>query len=184
MSYESLQKINLGLRSSETGNLSADNFKNTRPRWVDTWARDTVRWYWSADTLFWQLSIDDNIDVQSAFSWAPKVARKCESKHWYACGADGRAAGGRCTVTWLPNFLGWVDLLSYGAPPTRGTSHRPWISAIKCFTLIIFKQRLGTSHKRPTLKYPKLICFLIKKIFSFSCVAALYDRWRVAVAYT
>ena len=23
---------------------------------------------------------------------------------------------GRCTVTLLPNFLGWVDLLSYGAP--------------------------------------------------------------------
>ena len=60
-----------------------------------TWARDTVRWYWSADTLFWQLSIDDNIDVQSAFSWAPKVARKCKSKHWYAYGADGRVADGR-----------------------------------------------------------------------------------------
>ena len=45
----------------------------------------------SADTLFWQLSIDDNIDVQSAFSWASKVARKCESKHWYACGSDGRS---------------------------------------------------------------------------------------------
>ena len=80
-----------------------------------------VRWYWSADTLFWQLSIDDNIDVQSAFSWAPKVARKCESKHWYACGADGRAAGGRCTVTWLPNFLGWVDLLTHDAPQARFT---------------------------------------------------------------
>ena len=65
--------------------------KNTRPWWVDTWARDTIRWYWSADTLFWQLSIDDNIDVQSAFSWASKVARKCESKHWYACGSDGRS---------------------------------------------------------------------------------------------
>ena len=38
--------------------------KNTRPRWADTWARDTVRKYWSADTLFWQLSIDHNIDVQ------------------------------------------------------------------------------------------------------------------------
>ena len=38
--------------------------KNTRPRWVNTWARDTVKWYWSADTLFWQLSIDHNIDVQ------------------------------------------------------------------------------------------------------------------------
>ena len=32
--------------------------------------------------------------------------------HWYAWVADGRSlgrAGGRCTVTWLPNFLGWVD---------------------------------------------------------------------------
>ena len=32
--------------------------------------------------------------------------------HWYACDADGRTVGlavGRCTVTWLPNFLGWVD---------------------------------------------------------------------------
>ena len=27
--------------------------------------------------------------------------------HWYACDADGRS-GCRCTVTWLPNFLGWV----------------------------------------------------------------------------
>ena len=63
----------------------------------------------SADTLFWQLSIDDNIDVQSAFSWAPNVARKCESKHWYACGADRRSVGR--SVTWLPNFLGWVPMV-------------------------------------------------------------------------
>ena len=27
--------------------------------------------------------------------------------------------GGRCTVTWLPNFLGWVDLLTHGAPQAR-----------------------------------------------------------------
>ena len=31
--------------------------------------------------------------MQSAFSWAPNVARKCESKHWYACGADRRSVG-------------------------------------------------------------------------------------------
>ena len=37
--------------------------KSTRSRRVDTWARDTARWYWSADNLFWQLSIDHNIDV-------------------------------------------------------------------------------------------------------------------------
>ena len=61
-----------------------------------TWI-DTVRWYWSADTLFWQLSIDNNIDVQSVFSWAPwapKVARKCESKHFYFFGM------GRFTYPW------------------------------------------------------------------------------------
>ena len=33
--------------------------------------------------------IDHNVDVQSVFSWAPKVVRKCESKHWFSCGADG-----------------------------------------------------------------------------------------------
>ena len=31
----------------------------------------------------------------------------------------GRTVGGRCTVTWLPNFLGWVDLLTHGAPLAR-----------------------------------------------------------------
>ena len=29
-----------------------------------TWARDMATWYWSADTLFWQVSIDHNMDVQ------------------------------------------------------------------------------------------------------------------------
>ena len=37
--------------------------------------------------------IDHNIEVQSVFSWAPKVVRKCESKHWLPCGADGRSLG-------------------------------------------------------------------------------------------
>ena len=44
--------------------------KKHGPRWVDTWARDTAKWYWSADTLFWQLSMDHNIDVYQ-FSCAP-----------------------------------------------------------------------------------------------------------------
>ena len=37
--------------------------------------------------------IDHNIDVQSVFSWAPKVVRKCESKHCFSCGADGWSGG-------------------------------------------------------------------------------------------
>ena len=43
--------------------------KNTPTQWVDTWARDTVRRYWSADTLFWQLLIDQNMDVQYREVW-------------------------------------------------------------------------------------------------------------------
>ena len=31
---------------------------------IYTWARNTVMWHWSAYTLFWQLSIDHNMDVQ------------------------------------------------------------------------------------------------------------------------
>ena len=37
---------------------------------------------------------------------------------------DGRSIV-LCTVTWLPNFLGWIDFLSYGALPTRKYSATP-----------------------------------------------------------
>ena len=41
--------------------------------------------------------IDHNIDMQSVFSRAPKVVRRCESKHWFSRGADGRSLGvGSC----------------------------------------------------------------------------------------
>ena len=62
------------------------------------------------------------------FYWAPKLARKCESKHWFPCGADGRTVGR--TVTWLPNILGWVDYhisLAMGLRP-RARFARGWSS--------------------------------------------------------
>ena len=59
-----------------------------------------------------------DIDVQSAFSWTPKVARKCESKHWYACGADGRSVA-RSVGHVIAKFSGWVDLFTHGAPLAR-----------------------------------------------------------------
>ena len=34
------------------------------PRWVDTWARDLVMWFWSVAILSWQLSIDHFVNVQ------------------------------------------------------------------------------------------------------------------------
>ena len=61
-------------------NLSADNLKkNTRTQWVDSWPRDTVsRYSWA-----------NNIRLQAPII----LARKCEIKHWYACGADKRKVG-------------------------------------------------------------------------------------------
>ena len=46
------------------------------------------------------------ICVHYQFSCAPKLARKYEIEHW----CPVVRTDGRCTVTWLPNFLGWVIL--------------------------------------------------------------------------
>ena len=103
-------KINLSPRSFQTGNLSTDNFKKILDLDGST-LEPAVR---SGQDRFWQLSTDHNVDVQLVFSWAPKLARECESKHWFPCGEDRRSFV-RCTVAWLPNILGWIDFLSYGA---------------------------------------------------------------------
>ena len=60
--------------------------------------------------------------MQLVFYWAPKLARKCKSKHWFPCGADGRSYGHVITkfsrMGRLPHFL------SYGAPSTRALRAR------------------------------------------------------------
>ena len=96
----------------ESINLSADTFKkhsNSAARYL---SRDTVRRYWSAKHYFdsCQLIKTWMYDIRLQ---APKLARKCEIGMPVER-TDGRS-GGRCTVTWLPNFLGWIDFLSYWA---------------------------------------------------------------------
>ena len=55
-------KLNLSLKTS---NLSGDKLQKILGLdGVDNWTHDTGKWYWSADTLFWQLLIDHNVDVQ------------------------------------------------------------------------------------------------------------------------
>ena len=82
------------------------------PRWDNTWAPDTVMSFWSADTLFWQLSIDHN-------SWIGCTISGCRLPHYSLrvlhfklvslCGeqTEGRAFGRM--VMWLPKFLEWID---------------------------------------------------------------------------
>ena len=43
---------------------------------------------------------------------APKLARKCEIKRWYACGADGRTEG---RVVGVRSRDCQIGFLSYGA---------------------------------------------------------------------
>ena len=62
--------------------------------------------------------------VHYQFSCAPKLAGKYEIEHW----CPVVRTDGRCTVTWLPNFLGWVDFLSYGAP--RRACGAPLLTAL------------------------------------------------------
>ena len=58
---------------------------------------------------------------------APKLARKCEIKHWYACGADGRKVGWSVhghVITKFSRMGRLPHFLSYGAPSTRALSAR------------------------------------------------------------
>ena len=43
-----------------------------------------------------------SVKITSSYIWVA-IPVEWVILHWYACGADGR-----CTVTWLPNFLLWV----------------------------------------------------------------------------
>ena len=53
-----------------------------------------VMWLWSADTLFWQLSDDHNIDVYHQVNHrlqVPILSRMFVILYWFPCGVVGRA---------------------------------------------------------------------------------------------
>ena len=90
-------------------------FQKKYPMSMD-WYHNTARWYWSVDTLLWQLSkyfllitkLMCNIRLQ-----APKPSGKCKIKHclplW--CGwMVGLSVYGHVIFLW------WIDFLSYVAP--------------------------------------------------------------------
>ena len=77
----------------KSSNLSADNSQKTlelsglipEPA---IWSGDTGQRIHCFDSCQLIKTWMFNISLQ-----APKLARKCEIKHWYACGADGRKVG-------------------------------------------------------------------------------------------
>ena len=112
----------------KTSNLSADmtsrKYLTLMGRYLSLWLGQVI--LFSIYPVLTAASWSQYGWTISDCTWAPKLARKCEIKHWLPCGADGRLIGqsvGRsvgwsgswCTVRWLSNFLGWIDLLSSGA---------------------------------------------------------------------
>ena len=108
--------------------------------------------------------------MQSAFFWAPKVARKCESKHWYACGADGRAAGGRAVYGHVITKFSGMGRFTY-----------PWCSAgalrapeLRYKFTLVNTQRLCGVPVLYSLKRSQISCVHFKNVFkdfhdSMSC---------------
>ena len=85
---------------------------------------------------------------------APKLARKCEIKHWYACCADGRKVGwsvyGHANLTadlhvamWMDNLLSFLSFTHF----TRQGFDRIWkknpnIEEESCKTFTCFSEVL------------------------------------------
>ena len=66
------------------------------------------------------LSIDHSTDVQYECNISfPVFPNSLESVRLKIGFPVVRRTRGLCRITWLPNFLGWVDLLTYGAPLPR-----------------------------------------------------------------
>ena len=92
----------------KTSNLSADNIKKVLN--LDGLTPEPViRSGYAGQQIpcFDSCQSDHNIDAQLASSWVPKVVRKCESKHWFSCGADGLSggrAGGQSVGVRLPDY--------------------------------------------------------------------------------
>ena len=82
----------------KTFNLSADNFKKYSTLDGPT-PEPAIRSGDTGQQIPWFTAINWSqhwcaIGVQYQFSYAPKRARKCEIKHWFPCGVDGRAVYG------------------------------------------------------------------------------------------
>ena len=101
--------------------------------------------------------------------------------HWYPCDADGRSmVGGRCRVTWLPNFLGWIDLLTHSALLARGHTRKRTYTQIHTSTVVQGGEegRGGRCEWNPFPEF--LICCSVRNDFTFSGKLFIFlTRWSI-----
>jgi len=108
------KKVNNASRFNLRRNFAFVCTLSLSPR-VITWARDMVTWYWSAGTLFWQLSINYNTDVQYQRCTYGNGATLSFLKvwGWAYWRTDSHVTTQIFEIDGLPNFL------RYGAPLAR-----------------------------------------------------------------
>ena len=107
------QSIEIGLRAWPTRDYGEKSQKHVKAGWIPEPAirlGDTGQLIQCFDSGQLIKTWMYNIRLQ-----APKLARKCEIKHWYTCGADGWTEGW-VVVVQSRDCVGWIDFLSYGAP--------------------------------------------------------------------
>ena len=92
-------------------------------------------------------------------------------------------AGGQCTVTWLPNFPGWVDLLTHGAPQAR-FARQSCAIILRQYILCIFvflnsTKFLGLNHWQRSVVHfcscPKSKGNILQKALTFPAFLRLLD---------
>lgn len=103
-------------------------------------------------------------------------------------GADGRSCG-RCTVTWLPNFLRWIDFLSYGQRH-RGRVRVVEMAPVKTDANLflfqkgnfLFRHHNGGNYSPASKMYPFfLLLFVFNVLSSWHCCdnRIMFTEWPV-----
>ena len=151
-----------------------------------------VMWYWSADTLFWQLSIDHDMEVQYQ-RFSSNQSGNCSvtplplPQNLYGR-TDGR------TVTWLPNFLGLVVYQIFlpmvlrwrasraGAPLRMRESpgKTTWLVNLFCFDSLcihstVLKILCGKAETKQQIS--RYLLNNANQVFSIVCESSEYSNW-------
>ena len=121
------------------------------------------------DSAGYAISCPNNLELHLGYHtcWLTYFTLVCL---W--CGQTVGCSVGRCTVTWLPNVLGWVDLLSYGTPQSRDSRAR----RAPLLTELIYTFRDGLNFGEGIVNIQLATTALIQVSLYFS--AALLTRAR------
>ena len=83
-----------------------------------------------------------------------------------------------CTVTWLPHFLGWVDLLTYGAPLARAL--RAWSSAKS--KMDIYRNGNSVVLAKSLFNFITVTCLSsLKKGVTLPCLICCLDMFSLPI---